>query len=437
MQGSPTSSRDVENVINESSPGAVVLELCESRFKALSRELAAEQSVKEETEVERIHAVLGGWVRGLKSTQQKKGLLQALTAGLVSSGYLWQKLNNFDPGCEFKTAMALSNARGIDIVLGDRDINETLGRLNGKNKQGKRAPKLQPNAPPPPPLLKAKKRWSVDRSLAYVRGLGRDARVLRLAVAGESGQQWPAALNVPRCIFWRGDVLKDLFGLLAPLTAGIYVMAGAFEMGVGGAIAAAHAISGDASEAAAAAAADAAAAAGGAGGVAPWLLEEAGNVTVVAVASLVMLRFFRLVIHERDVYLARAIQQWSVAGYKCALAIAVVVAVASLVMLCFFRLVIHKRDVYLARAVQVRVCDTCMVAGYKCALAFAVVVAVSLLVMLRSFCLVVHERDVYLARAIQEAARAHPGEPVVAVLGLLHCNGVAQLLRSGRDLTNM
>eukprot|EP00611_Tribonema_gayanum_P009804 TRINITY_DN1966_c0_g1_i5.p1 TRINITY_DN1966_c0_g1~~TRINITY_DN1966_c0_g1_i5.p1 ORF type:complete len:326 (-),score=86.59 TRINITY_DN1966_c0_g1_i5:460-1407(-) len=214
LHGSPTSSRDVENVINESSPGAVVLELCESRFKALSRELAAE-SVKEETEVERIHAVLGGWVRGLKSTQQKKGLLQALTAGLVSSGYLWQKLNNFDPGCEFKTAMALSNARGIDIVLGDRDINETLGRLNGKNKQGKRAPELQPNAPPPPPLLKAKKRWSVDRSLAYVRGLGRDARVLRLAVAGESGQQWPAALNVPRCIFWRGDVLKDLFGLLA------------------------------------------------------------------------------------------------------------------------------------------------------------------------------------------------------------------------------
>lgn len=40
-------------------------------------------------------------------------------------------------------AMSLANAQGIDVVLGDRDINETLGRLNGKNKAGSQSESQQ------------------------------------------------------------------------------------------------------------------------------------------------------------------------------------------------------------------------------------------------------------------------------------------------------
>ncbi|CAN0046126.1 unnamed protein product [Ectocarpus sp. 12 AP-2014] len=31
---------------------------------------------------------------------------------------------------------------------------------------------------------------------------------------------------------------------------------------------------------------------------------------------------------------------------------------------------------------------------------------------------------------VMKACRDHPGRPVVAVLGLLHCNGVADIIRS-------
>lgn len=44
--------------------------------------------------------------------------------------------------------------------------------------------------------------------------------------------------------------------------------------------------------------------------------------------------------------------------------------------------------------------------------------------------LVIKERDDVLAENVLKACRAHPGRPVVAVLGLLHCNGVANILRN-------
>lgn len=43
--------------------------------------------------------------------------------------------------------------------------------------------------------------------------------------------------------------------------------------------------------------------------------------------------------------------------------------------------------------------------------------------------LIIKERDDVLSESIIKACREHPGRPVVAVLGLLHCNGVADQLR--------
>lgn len=43
--------------------------------------------------------------------------------------------------------------------------------------------------------------------------------------------------------------------------------------------------------------------------------------------------------------------------------------------------------------------------------------------------LIIKERDDILSESIIKACREHPGRPVVAVLGLLHCNGVADNLR--------
>lgn len=70
-------------------------------------------------------------------------LPQAALAGALSAPYLLQRLGNFDPGLEFKIAMAYADASAIsspnsleggaggvcDVVLGDRDVQETLRRL--------------------------------------------------------------------------------------------------------------------------------------------------------------------------------------------------------------------------------------------------------------------------------------------------------------------
>lgn len=45
----------------------------------------------------------------------------------------------------------------------------------------------------------------------------------------------------------------------------------------------------------------------------------------------------------------------------------------------------------------------------------------------------IKERDDVLAENVLKACRQNPGRPVVAVLGLLHCNGVADILRNSDD----
>ena len=85
----------------------------------------------------------------------RKGLL----AALLSAPYLLQRLGDFDPGLEFKTAIAYTDAssrrqalpeesssqfsdgagalasegggEGCTLVLGDRDVHETLRRIGG------------------------------------------------------------------------------------------------------------------------------------------------------------------------------------------------------------------------------------------------------------------------------------------------------------------
>lgn len=83
-----------------------------------------------------------------------------MLAGLLSAPYLVQRLGDFDPGLEFKTAMVYADASKLSsrpataavttaatataaaaavaagpgecaVVLGDRDVQETLRRLGG------------------------------------------------------------------------------------------------------------------------------------------------------------------------------------------------------------------------------------------------------------------------------------------------------------------
>jgi len=62
--------------------------------------------------------------------------------------------------------------------------------------------------------------------------------------------------------------------------------------------------------------------------------------------------------------------------------------------------------------------------------------ALGILVLIRLARLIGTDRDAILAKSIQDACRRHKGEEIVVVIGMLHANGVARWLLSGKDPEN-
>ncbi|CAM9557844.1 unnamed protein product [Ectocarpus fasciculatus] len=126
LHGSHASGRDVQDVLEKVRPGAVVLELCESRHKALRRDLEKRAKGGAPLEgKERWVSAFSSWAKGVKRASAKSGLLQGILSGLLSAPYVVQRLGDFDPGLEFKTAMVYadpsvrpgSSARGAGGVV--------------------------------------------------------------------------------------------------------------------------------------------------------------------------------------------------------------------------------------------------------------------------------------------------------------------------------
>ncbi|CAM9810725.1 unnamed protein product [Ectocarpus sp. 4 AP-2014] len=394
LHGSHASGRDVQDVLEKVRPGAVVLELCESRHKALRRDL--EKRAKGDAPLEgkeRWVSAFSSWAKGVKKTSAKSGLLQGILSGLLSAPYVVQRLGDFDPGLEFKTAMVYADpsvrpgystgaARGMvtsvagggagpgecSVVLGDRDVQETLRRLGGAltaltgrgeegdEKHGVGMGEGAPEGASPGAggggvgvgMLDAAE---TEATSGWDWGtLASDARILRVAVVGPSGRQWPDSLNVLDTV-WRER--QALGMLLLPLLLPITVVSEALQRSIGGVATVAVAASGS-----------------GGGGVRGF--GAFGGVSGVNSAG------------------SAGVGGGGAAG-----------------------------DVDLGRLLEGAsdVLDTLLV-------------ALSVWYMLRFFRLVIKERDDVLADNVMKACRDHPGRPVVAVLGLLHCNGVADIIRS-------
>jgi hypothetical protein len=116
--------------------------------------------------------------------------------------------------------------------------------------------------------------------------------------------------NAKLCAFTATMTDLVIAGILGPVLVGVYTASAVFQLSVRSALAAVTSSSGSSSADITAAAAAAVAALdehtehASTGSV----LAGVGNAAVLCVATFVMMRFFRLVIHERDLYLARAIQ---------------------------------------------------------------------------------------------------------------------------------
>ena len=63
-----------------------------------------------------------------------------------------------------------------------------------------------------------------------------------------------------------------------------------------------------------------------------------------------------------------------------------------------------------------------------------VVDIVSMLLLIRLTKIIGSDRDRIIAQKIQQACDEYPGQELVVVIGMLHCNGVARYLLSGKDI---
>ncbi|CAM9236319.1 unnamed protein product [Scytosiphon promiscuus] len=375
LHGSHASGRDVKEVLERVRPGAVVLELCESRHKSLRRDLEKEAKGDVPPEgKERWIAVFRSWAKGVKKTSDKSGpLQQAILSGLLSAPYVVQRLGDFDPGLEFKTAMLYADA-SCAVVLGDRDVQETLRRLGGaltaltgagggggavlgvsrdvEQVRGASAVSAFNSRFPLEPVVLSQP--AVASGLGWS-SLASDMGVLRMAVVGPSGREWPDSLNVFDTV-WRER--QALGMLLLPLLLVMTVVSEAFQRSVGGAATAAVAVSSG----------------GGGGGTA-----GSGSGIFGGLAG------------SSSGGGGDGSAVWGGAGTGL--------------------------DVGHVLEGAGNVLDTLFV-GF------------SVWYMLRFFRLVIKERDDVLAENVLKACEDNPGRPVVAVLGLLHCNGVADLIRN-------
>jgi len=262
LHGAPSSREDVENVIKNTDPGSVVLELCDSRYKSLSKEMKQEDDDEVPTE---ISYFIDRWTKGVVVTFQKKGLIEAAIGGFLSSAYLAQKLSKFDPGSEFKQVVRMKNQNGYEVINGDQDVYKTLGSFGGGLK------------------LDSIRNITLD-------SVREDLSMMGQALFGTQGQSWPESLNVFQVMFLQPRLVKDLVVLLAPITFIVY----AVTDGTGFLIEEALKMQGDEVVASAASS---------------WFeaVTEAANYVTLVFVVIFTLKFFRLIIGERNEYLANSI----------------------------------------------------------------------------------------------------------------------------------
>jgi len=196
LHGAPSSKEDVAAIITSTKPAAVVLELCKSRFKALSAEIAAEEANQAP---KGIGYFMNRWASGVVVTYKQSGMLDAFISGFLSSAYLMQKISKFDPGSEFKEAIKMSAVQNYEVVLGDQDVQKTLKKFGS----GFRLENL--------------------KSMT-LKSLLEDLAFFSEAVSGPPCRTWPESLNVFEVIFLQPRLLKDLILLLAPITVAVYAL---------------------------------------------------------------------------------------------------------------------------------------------------------------------------------------------------------------------
>ena len=113
LHGSASSIRDVQTALEE-EPDVIVLELCVPRWRSMTE--------KKKT----------SFIEDVKQSFAKKSFARKtnpLNVGLAGM-YRLSSLVGFDPGREFLVPLDYAKKNKVHVILGDRDVRETLSELS-------------------------------------------------------------------------------------------------------------------------------------------------------------------------------------------------------------------------------------------------------------------------------------------------------------------
>lgn len=115
LHGSSSSAEDVRIALQARRPDVIMLELCTPRWRSLSLR-------NNSTVVEDLQRV---WMTTRRANKER-GVPAALAAAAVGTLYAVSRLVGFEPGIEFTIPLEFAERNAVDVVLGDRDVIETL-----------------------------------------------------------------------------------------------------------------------------------------------------------------------------------------------------------------------------------------------------------------------------------------------------------------------
>jgi hypothetical protein len=229
FHGTASSAQDVQTIMAQADTDVVVLELCASRFVDLQKEqerlLETAAAVADKQLLPpRQRSWLVRYAEMIVQTVRTKGLPTGMAAALLGgfSG-LQSAMSGFVPGLEFTTALDLcmrkkdgdsaSNGKaGIDIVLADQAVDETLRKLG--NLGGTASD-----------IFLWERRPDGQRSRRSLASAAKECQLhlttLQQAVFGGSGRDNDQSLpqvNLPSVLLRNSAAVQDLVRLALPST---------------------------------------------------------------------------------------------------------------------------------------------------------------------------------------------------------------------------
>ena len=195
LHGSESSATEVDQLLREKRTDAIVLELCPTRYKDLTRENAKKIEREKENGVGATD-----FINMVTKTIEARGVSTGFAAAILgAASTISNSLSGFEQGLEFIRAIEFidenDNDNCCDIILADRIVDETLRRVGSV-----------------PSLSMEMLQTYILSGLNWEKSYENESKALRSAVFGDDEND----LDMTKALFRNPKVTMDLIRLTLP-----------------------------------------------------------------------------------------------------------------------------------------------------------------------------------------------------------------------------